>query len=96
MTTATQIRFLEKLVAQPGGCIIWGNTKDRYGYGRFKLGGKMVKAHRVAYEIAYGPIPVGLVIDHVHAKGCTSRACCNPDHLEAVTQRVNVQRIIRA
>ena len=33
-------------------------------------------------------MPEGLVIDHK----CRNRLCCNPDHLEAVTQAVNVQR----
>lgn len=46
------------------------------------------RAHRVIYEIARGPIPKGLVLDHL----CRVRHCVNPDHLEPVTEKVNLQR----
>ena len=48
--------------------------------------------HRVVYEHRVGPIPKGLDLDHVKARGCRSRACVNPAHLEPVTTRVNVLR----
>jgi hypothetical protein len=41
-----------------------------------------------AYELTYGPIPEGLVIDHL----CRVRSCCNPEHLEAVTPEENNRR----
>jgi hypothetical protein len=44
--------------------------------------------HRVAYELAKGPIPAGMQIDHL----CRVLTCCNPAHLEAVTPRTNVRR----
>lgn len=58
----------------------------------------MVKAHRAAYEVWVGPIPAGLEIDHTchnvdpycrGGTGCVHRRCVNPDHLEAVSHRVN-------
>jgi hypothetical protein len=49
---------------------------------------EIVYVHRLAYEVFVGPIPDGLQIDHL----CRQRACCNPDHLEAVTCRVNLLR----
>ena len=54
------------------------------GYGRY--GGS--PAHRVAYEIAVGPIPVGLEIDHL----CRTTQCVNPRHLEPVTHAENKRR----
>ena len=40
------------------------------------------------YELMVGPIPDGLVIDHV----CNNRGCVRPDHLRPVTQRENILR----
>lgn len=41
-----------------------------------------------AYENRYGPIPSSLEIDHL----CRVRSCVNPDHMEAVTRRINQTR----
>lgn len=61
------------------------------GYAVFSWSGGQ-KAHRFAYELLVGPIPEGLVIDHVRARGCVRRDCTNPQHLEAVTNSENVKR----
>lgn len=50
--------------------------------------GRMYHSHRVAYELAKGPIPPGLQLDHL----CRNPRCCNPEHLEPVTCRENVLR----
>ena len=63
-----------------------------YGYVRIqdKRGPKLknIMAHRLIYEHFNGPIPDGLQIDHL----CRNRACCNPAHLEPVTQQENIAR----
>jgi HNH endonuclease len=51
-------------------------------------GGVYRPAHAFSYEIAHGPVPPGLVLDHL----CRHPACVNPDHLEPVTQRENILR----
>lgn len=69
------------------GCYLWvGGSRDKDGYGRFHWMGKGRMAHRVAWELSHGPIPVGMVVDHI----CRVRSCVNPDHLRLVTSRQNV------
>lgn len=70
-------------------CWPWLRYVDDTGYGKVRFGGTTRWAHRVAYELAVGPIPDGLWIDHVRDLGCTDNRCCNPAHLEPVSPRVN-------
>lgn len=63
-----------------------------HGYGQVRDGrARTLKSHRVVYEHHRGPIPEGMVIDHL----CRTKACVNPDHLEVVTQPENARRIDR-
>ena len=71
---------------EPGECWVWTNAKKGNGYGHLKLpNGRYGGAHRVAYELAYGPVEEALVIDHM----CRVIACYRPSHLRAVTRRQN-------
>jgi hypothetical protein len=80
-------RFWEK-VRKTSGCWIWKAARTGAGYGSFRLDGRMQTAHRVAYEQVKGPIPEGMVLDHL----CRNRACVNPDHLEVVSVGENTRR----
>lgn len=80
-------RFWNK-VDKSGDCWEWQATKTRSGYGHFRVGNKLVSAHRFAYELEIGKIPDGLVIDHL----CRNRSCVNPKHLEPVTSKINSLR----
>lgn len=74
-----------------GPCWVWMGSRSQPGYGTLKIGGRNGKprlAHRLAYEWLVGPIPEGLVIDHL----CRVRACVNPAHMEPVTTLVNSRR----
>lgn len=67
-----------KIVIDEHGCWIWQGGINNSGYG----------VHRAVYTLLAGEIPDGLQLDHL----CRVRRCCNPEHLEPVTARVNVLR----
>jgi hypothetical protein len=86
-------RFWAKVSVDPEtGCWLWIAGLYWDGYGKFSVQRQHRRAHRVAYEALVGLIPDGLVVDHVRERGCASRACVNPSHLELVTQQTNVAR----
>lgn len=71
------------------GCHFWmGFVDPKTGYGRIWHNNTNLLVHRVAVVLAGREIPEGLCIDHL----CKNRSCCNPDHLDIVTQKVNVLR----
>lgn len=91
-------RIMERVVAsdtpfmgQP--CWIYTGSRDN-GYGRLSVGSttddtfRREYAHRITYTHTFGAIPEGMHIDHL----CRVRSCCNPAHLEVVTQRENLAR----
>ncbi|MFB7219360.1 HNH endonuclease [Streptomyces sp. NPDC056227] len=69
------------------GCWEWQGATTK-GYGSISVSGRVEKTHRVTYEAMRAEIPGDLVLDHL----CRMPLCCNPWHLEPVTQRVNVLR----
>lgn len=71
-----------------GECWVWCARLNRNGYGRLSVGGRELMAHRLSYEAHVGPIPDGLLLDHL----CRVRQCVNPAHLEPVTHQVNTLR----
>ena|SRR6266498_3667939 len=83
-------RFWAK-VSEPteNGCRLWTASKNTAGYGYFAWQGKQRYAHRVAWEMANGPIPSNLEIDHVV---CDNTSCVNVSHLALSTGRANTLR----
>ena len=76
----------EPIVGEPAH-IIWTGALDGRGYGLLHVNGRMVRAHRYAWEREHGPIPDGMVIDHA----CFERSCVNVDHLRVATRQQNTQ-----
>lgn len=82
-------RIESKISPEPNsGCWLWTAGTDARGYARIQTGNKPKRAHRVVYEMLVGPIPSGLVLDHL----CRVHGCVNPEHLEPVTQKTNIFR----
>lgn len=74
-------------------CWLWKGVKNRGGYGQMcdRRGPRLiVPVHRVAWTLARGPIPPGLMVLH----HCDVRHCVNPDHLYLGTARDNVHDAI--
>lgn len=73
------------------GCWIWMGAITQHGYGRVwvhrehPFAANKAYAHRAVWVTSGRTIPDGYVLDHV----CRERSCVNPDHLRAVTKRVN-------
>jgi hypothetical protein len=61
---------------------------DKRGYVTVWAEGGTRLAHVVMYRALVGEIPEGLTLDHT----CRVRNCINPQHLEAVTSKVNTLR----
>lgn len=92
MLTNLPERFQAKIEVQPDGCWLWTGARNptaRWaGYGVAWWKGANRLAHRLIYELLVGPVPEGLVLDHL----CRVPICVNPEHLEPVTQEENRRR----
>lgn len=80
----------------PDDCWPWTTGHNGHGYGIHTWDGRQQPAHRIAYTLTIGPIPDGLQLDHTcHTTDCTGdtqcehRRCCNPAHLQPVTNAEN-------
>jgi hypothetical protein len=74
-------------VDKSGECWIWTGANRNGTYGVIRHNGRSEPTHRVTYELANGPIPEGMDIDHM----CHVSLCCRPEHLQAVTHKQNAE-----
>lgn len=79
---------MQYVTRDESGCWLWNGTVSDTGYPQFRINGRSLRAHRVAYELFVGAIPDGLTIDHL----CRVKRCVNPAHLEPVTAAENTRR----
>src|SRR5215468_5119985 len=71
------------------GCWVWTGAHTNHPkrpYGIMRINRRNITAHRVAYTLLIGEIPLGLDVHH----DCRNTLCCNPEHLHPVTRKVNL------
>ena len=85
-TVTLSARLMAMTYPEPNsGCWLCVASDSGNGYSKISVRGRLQYAHRVSWELHRGPIPSGMMIDHV----CRTRCCVNPDHLRVVTPRQN-------
>lgn len=84
-------RLANRSVRDANGCLIWQGAKLPFGHGTLQYNNIKTKAHRVAWELANGPIPAGKIICH----RCDVPSCINVDHLFLGTQADNIADMMR-
>lgn len=83
------VRFHSKIRINPETwCWEWNTCQNENGYGYFGLKGRNWRSHRFSYLIHVGDLMPNLIIDHL----CNNKLCCNPVHLEQITQSENIRR----
>lgn len=72
-----------------GECWIWKNSLDRNGYPQITRSGRTYRAHCFYFEnLKRVRLTPGLQLDHT----CKNILCVNPNHMEEVTQKINLER----
>lgn len=88
-TSSERARFDAKYTTPEEGCWEW-HAAIASGYGRFRMRGKTVRAHRLLFAWTYPEIDImGRDLDHIV---CDNRRCVRPDHLVPSTPKANIIR----
>lgn len=77
----------------PGGCWEWNGKRNEHGYGivnAVRQGYDGARAHRVMYELTFGPLDLDVVVRH----DCDNPPCVNPEHLRTGSQWDNTDDMV--
>jgi hypothetical protein len=95
LTKNEETRILSKITINPvTKCWNWNAAKDSFGYGHVNIRGRIYRTHRLFYAWKIGDLPSAKygkgvpILDHL----CKNTSCCNPNHMELVSQSINLER----
>lgn len=82
-------RFWKKVdkTGDPDECWLWIASVKKSGYGQFRIDGRPVLAHRVAYFLGHGKDPGKKCVCHK----CDTPLCANPNHLWRGSHAENIR-----
>lgn len=90
LTDSESSRFFSKVDVRsdPDSCWLWLGAKTKKGHGLFRLRGRLMKSHRVAFVLGGGILKPGQLVIH---GPCNNSGCCRYDHLSAGTYKMNAE-----
>lgn len=89
MPLEERYQYMVAIQEDTDSCWLWkGKHRKPRQYPAFKIDGKHIQVHRWTYEHFVGPVPEGLLVDHL----CNNNNCLNPWHLEPKTSLANTMR----
>jgi hypothetical protein len=70
------------------GCLVWQGAHDAKGYGRVRYRGRVVRPHRLAWELSrHRRVPAGKLVTH----RCDNPPCFEPRHMRLGTPQSNMR-----
>ncbi len=83
---------IERKIFRDGECWIWMGASSSAGHGIIRIDDKNIRVHRILWECAHGPVPLGKELDHFV---CHNPACVNPAHLRLASHAQNSRNCVK-